>query len=125
MKWPSARFARFLVVGGVNTVLGYALYLAFERLLDYRWAYTLSYALGIAISYVLNARFVFRQPLSWRRMLAFPAVYVVQYAAGIVLLWLLVERLGLPREIAPLAVVAATIPLTYATSRLVLTRRPP
>jgi putative flippase GtrA len=122
MRWSSP-FVRFLVGGAANTAIGYLLYLAAARVMDYRWAYTTSYLLGIGISYLINSLYVFRQPLSWRRLLAFPAVYALQYAAGLALLWLFVSRLGIHKEYAPLLVVPLTIPLTFVASRLVLTYR--
>ena len=119
----SSSFLRFLAVGAANTAIGYALYLAAAQVMDYRWAYTTSYVLGIGSSYVLNSLFVFREPLSWRRLAAFPLVYLLQYLAGLGLLWLFVSRLGVPAEYGPLLVVPLTIPLTFLASRLVLTYR--
>lgn len=123
MKFPSGEFLRFLVVGAANTLIGYLLYLAANLVMDYRWAYTTSYVAGIAISYVLNSLYVFRQPLAWNKLLAFPAVYAVQFLAGLVLLWLFVSRLGIAQNLAPLLVIPLTIPLTFAISRFILTRR--
>ena len=122
MKW-SNDFTRFLIGGAANTAIGYALYLAAAQFMDYRWAYTTSYVLGIGVSYLVNSLFVFRQPLSWRRLVAFPAVYLLQYVAGLALLWLFVSRLGVPARYGPLLVVPLTIPLTFVASRLVLTYR--
>lgn len=123
MRFFSAQFVRFVVVGGANTVIGYGLYLLANRWLDYRWAYTVSYAAGIGISYLLNSWFVFRAPMSLRTFLRFPLVYAAQYVAGLVIIWCVVDRLGLPESIAPLFVVALTVPLTYALSRLVIQPR--
>lgn len=123
MKFFSARFARFLAVGAANTLIGYGLFLVANHWMDYRWAYTVSYAAGIAISYVLNSWLVFHARLSWRNLLRFPVVYAVQYAAGLALIWWLVDGLGVPEAIAPLAVVALTLPLTYALSRYILLPR--
>lgn len=120
MKSFSPQFARFLVVGVINTVLGYGLYLVAVQLMDYRWAYTLSYVVGITISFLLNTLFVFRERLSFRKFLQFPAVYVVQYVAGLAMVWLLVSRMGLAEALAPLVVIPATIPITYILSRTII-----
>lgn len=118
-----SQFARFLLGGAANTAIGYALYLAASTVMDYRWAYTTSYVIGIGISYLINSLFVFRQPLTWRKLFAFPAVYAVQYVAGLALLWLFVAQFGIPQQYGPLLVVALTIPLTFVASRLVLISR--
>ena len=68
MKWFERQGTRFLIAGAANTAIGYALYLLFNLLVDYRIAYSLSFALGIVISFVLNSVYVFRQPLRWARL---------------------------------------------------------
>ena len=78
-------FARFVLVGGANTVVTYGLYLLFLRLVSYPKAYTASYVADILISYYLNAQFVFKERLRLGRTLQFPMVYLVQYVTGIAL----------------------------------------
>lgn len=120
MRW-SSQFARFLVAGAFNTAIGYLLYLAAIQIMDYRMAYTGSYAVGIVISYLVNSLYVFRERLAWRKFLAFPAVYLLQYVTSLGLLWLLVSEVGVPQAYGPLMVIPATIPLTFVASRFVLT----
>jgi putative flippase GtrA len=115
-------FFRFLLVGGSNTLLGYVLYFLFLYFMPYLYAYTLSYCIGIVFAYVMNSRFVFRKPMSLARFLQFPVVYVIQYGLGVAILWLLVGRLAIAPELAMLGVVAATIPITFLTSRFILKR---
>ncbi|MBI4807442.1 MAG: GtrA family protein [Nitrosomonadales bacterium] len=117
-----SEFFRFLLVGGSNTLLGYALYYLLLDFIPYLYAYTLSYCIGIVFSYVMNSRFVFRQPMSLARFLQFPVVYVIQYGLGVAILWLLVGRMSISPELAMLGVVAATIPVTFLTSRFILKR---
>lgn len=93
--------------------------------MHYSAAYTIEYVTGIAISYYLNSRFVFRQPLQWKKAFQFPLVYVAQYLAGLVLLSLLVELVHIKQEFAPVLVIAATVPLTFILSRLIIKGRHP
>lgn len=113
-------FVRYLVVGAVNTVVTYALFVAAMHVMTYLLAYSGAYAAGIAIGYALQSRFVFRVPIQWRTALRFPLAYVVQYVAGAALLWLLVDYLAIARGVAALIVVAATVPLGFALNRLAL-----
>lgn len=124
MKWRDATAFRFLLVGAFNTVFGYALYLLFNLFLDYRIAYTVSFAIGIVVSFVLNSVFAFRQPLRWRRLLVYPAVYLLQYVAGLCIVWIFVDLLHQPEALAPLVAVAASLPLTFFATRFVLGARP-
>lgn len=111
---------RFLLVGVINTGLGYALYLLALQVLPYRLAYTAAFVVGIVLSYALNTYIVFRMPWSWRRLMAFPLVYAIQYVVGLVALSFLVERLAVPPVFAPLLVVIVTLPITFIASRIVI-----
>jgi putative flippase GtrA len=122
LKNTSTELIRFLLVGATNTAVAYVLYLLFLIFMPYLYAYSISYGIGVVVSYILNSRFVFRQPLSLAKFLQFPVVYVIQYGIGVVLLWLLVGKAALAPEVAMIAVVVLTIPITYLTSRFILKR---
>ena len=107
-------------MGGINTLATWLLYLALNVVLSYEVSYSLSYAAGIVLAYVLNARFVFEAPMSFRTFLKFPIVYVVQYGAGLALMRVLVSVLGCPESAAPLVVTVLTLPITFLMSRFVL-----
>jgi putative flippase GtrA len=121
-KTLQSEFPRFLLVGLTNTISSYLLYLLLLQIMPYLYAYSASYAAGVVLSYILNSRFVFRQPMSLAKFLQFPVVYLIQYSLGIAILWLLVGQLSIAPEWAMLAVVAATIPVTFITSRFILKR---
>ena len=120
MRWSDPEFRRFLLAGLFNTGLGYLLYLAFNTVVDYRLAYTLSYSVGIVVAYAVCTIFVFKRPWSWRRLLAYPSVYAAQYLAGLALIWVLVGKFGLSEAWAPLVILPATIPITFAISRFII-----
>ncbi|WP_440225594.1 GtrA family protein [Dokdonella sp. MW10] len=113
---------RFLVGGALNTGFTYLVYLLLLMAVRYEVAYVIAYLVGIVTSYLVNALLVFRQPLDRKAALAFPLVYVVQILLGTVLLRVLVEH-GIDEKVAPLIVIAATIPLTFLMTRLVLVRK--
>lgn len=113
---------RFLLVGATNTAVSYVLYLLLLEFMPYLYAYSISYSIGIVVSYILNSRFVFRQPLSLGKFLQFPIVYAIQYGLGATILWLLVGHASISPELAMIGVVAVTIPVTFVTSRFILKR---
>jgi putative flippase GtrA len=117
-----SEMTRFILVGATNTAVSYVLYLLFLDFMPYLYAYSISYGIGIVVSYILNSRFVFRQPLSMGKFLQFPVVYAIQYGLGATILWLLVGQASISPELAMLAVVAATIPVTFLVSRFILKR---
>ena len=117
------RWLRFLVGGGINTAFTYAAYLLLDTVLAYQVAYLVAYAGGVVFSYWFNAIWVFRVPLGWSGLLSYPVVYAFHYAAGALLLGLLVEYLGAPLMLAPLFVVAISVPATFVLSRWLLRDR--
>ena len=113
---------RFLLVGATNTAISYVIYLLLLEFMAYLYAYSVAYGIGIVISYILNSRFVFRQPLSLAKFLQFPVVYFIQYSIGAIILWLFIGQVGMSPEWAMAGVVAVTIPVTFLTSRFILKR---
>lgn len=108
---------RYVVAGSVNTSVTYVAYLVLLRFLPYGVAYSLAFAAGIGIAYVLQARFVFHASMSWGNLFAFPLIYVAQYAIGGVLLAWLVETGRASRELALFAVLLVTVPIGFVSSR--------
>jgi len=113
-------FLRFIVAGGVNTAVTYALFVALERLLPYLVAYAIAYAVGIGLSYLFNTGYVFRVRQRWTTALRYPLVYVAQFALGSAVMAILVEAFGVPPAIAALVAIAASIPFTFVASRIAL-----
>jgi putative flippase GtrA len=119
---PSS-FFRFAVGGGINTLLTYLLFLLLAAFMPYPIAYTITYAVGIALSYVINAFFVFRSGHDWKAMVRFPLAYAVQYLWGLALLWLLIDAFAMPRAIAMLAVIVTSTVLSYLLIKQILEPR--
>lgn len=116
-----ARIVRFLASGAFNTLLTYVLYLLLLPLLGALWSYSLAYAAGIVLAYVLNRAFVFRAHAGWKSLAAMPLIYMVQYGISIAVVALSV-RAGLRPELAPLPAIALSLPVTYLLSRIAFLR---
>ena len=110
---------RFLLVGATNTLFSYLLFLMLLSFISYVPAYSIAYCVGIVFSYFLNVLFVFRKRVSLVTFLKFPAVYVIQYALGAIVLFLLVGKAGLSPELAMIAIIVFTIPVTFLASRFI------
>lgn len=116
-KLMEINFFRFLMTGGMNTGLTYALYLLLLLVLPYVWSYTISYLCGIVLAFFLGRFVVFKSDRGVRSILYFPLVYVVQYFFGVFLLWILVAKLSFYPVLAPLVVVVLSLPVTYILTR--------
>ena len=112
-------FPRFLIAGALNTGLTYILYLGLLFLMPYVWAYSLTYVAGIVLGYALNTRWVFRKAPNLHTATVYPLSYGLNYILGVVMLWFLVEIIKLPKEIAPLVVVAISVPVMYAITKAI------
>ena len=117
--WAGEAF-RFLIGGTLNLVVGYGTYLLLLRWLHYETAYAAAYVVGIFVSYVFSALFVFRQPIRLRSALRYPLVYLVQFLLGLLMLRVSIEIFSLPAWFAPLFVNVLTIPTTFLMSRIIL-----
>jgi len=111
---------RFLLVGGLNTALSYAVYLLLLPVASYAIAYTAAYAAALGLSYLLHTAFVFRVRRTLIGALAYPLVYLAQYLVGLIVLDVAIRFLAVPKPLALLVSVAVTIPMTFALVRWVL-----
>jgi putative flippase GtrA len=112
---------RFLFVGGVNTVFGYAvfalLYVTAGHVIGYLGSLYLSYLAGVSLAFVLHRRVTFRAHATGGNpvldFLRFASVYVVALAVNTVGLPLLVEFAHLPALLAQAIMVVVTTLISY------------
>ncbi len=126
----------FLIVGGVNTLIGFGLFVAFDlafgRAVDRAIGPILgslvtlacAHVISVLIAFVLYRRFVFRVRGHVLRDLArFESVYLVAIGVNAVLLPALVG-FGAPRIPAQAAIVVLTTVISYLGHRFFSFRRP-
>ena len=111
---------RFLLVGGLNTLISYSLYLLFLGVLPYLAAFTLSYIMSIFTSYVLQAKFVFKSKIRLSAAIQFPLLYITLYFITAGLLYICVKFLSIDVILAPLLVLVITVPISFILSRLII-----
>lgn len=122
MRLGDHSLPRFVVAGALNSALTYLLYLLLLRLLSYLPAYSISYVTGIVLGYLLNAFWVFRGRPSLGSALAYPLLYMANYVLGASLLWLFVEWMKVPQQIAPLLVLCVSVPVMYLSTAAIFRR---
>lgn len=120
MKYINREFIRFVLFGGVNTLLGYLIYVILLIFLNYKVSFTITYVSSIFISYYLNSKFVFYRKVSLKKGLMYPSVYLIQYLTCMLLLHIFVEILNLSKFIAPILAVLLTVPVTFFLSRSII-----
>lgn len=123
MRSIKAESIRFLIAGGINTLLTYFIYLTFLDIFSYPIAFSISFIAGIFIAYGLNTIFVFKTLLSLRKMFQYPLIYAFQYGVGLLLLAFLVTNLGVDKRFAPLINVLLLTPLTFMLNKWFLVKK--
>ena len=93
---------RFLIVGGINTVVGYGTYALFLYLgVDYLIAFTIATIVGVINSYLWNRFFTFRSNSKALGEIAkFSLVYFISFCAGLLFLKVIVGWSGMDQYLA-------------------------
>jgi putative flippase GtrA len=125
----------FLVVGGINTVVGFGIFVACSltvgHAVDHRFGTVagslatlgMAHVLGVLFAFVMHRRFVFRVRGHLLRDLArFESVYLTTLSINAVALPVLVE-LGLHRILAQAIILAASTVVSYFGHRYFSFRR--
>ncbi|HGZ9875091.1 flippase GtxA [Staphylococcus aureus] len=117
-----AEILKFIIVGGINTLNYYVVYLLLLKLLhiEYMISHITGFLVAFVISYYLNCYFVYRVKSTWRKFISFPITQIVNVSLQTVLLYVFVSWLNLPAEIAPFAGLVITIPITFVLSKWIL-----
>lgn len=117
-----AEILKFIIVGGINTLKYYIVYLLLLKLLhiEYMISHITGFIIAFVISYYLNCYFVYRVKPTWRKFISFPITQLVNVSLQTVLLYVFVSWLNLPAEIAPFAGLIITIPITFVLSKWIL-----
>lgn len=117
-----AEILKFIIVGGINTLNYYVVYLLLLKLLhiEYMISHITGFIVAFVISYYLNCYFVYRVKPTWRKFISFPIAQLVNVSLQTVLLYVFVSWLNLPAEIAPFAGLVITIPITFILSKWIL-----
>jgi putative flippase GtrA len=101
----SRQFGRFLLAGGLAAILHWLSRFIFNLVMSYAAAIVAAYAVGMAVAFVLNKRFVF--PYSQRPVAAEMSFFVLFNLAAFPVVWVIAYVLGerllpglLPRQLA-------------------------
>lgn len=108
----------FLLVGGTNTVIGFAWFVLFDLTVGQVWGYfatlAFSHVFSVLCAFILYRTFVFRvRGHVWRDLARFEAVYLVAITINFILLPLLVEGFSLTPIAAQGLIVFVTTMISY------------
>lgn len=120
------RFVRFMMCGGVSCLIGLIItYIVSHVLPDFRidmkhfhmsnivFAHFVGYLLSLPCSYVLNSKFSFKQPLSFKKCGKFCLSYVPNYIIQMLVVFVTVDLIHLEKLIGLALAVLIAMPVTF------------
>lgn len=112
--------AWFIVVGVVNNLTGIGIFVALTLLgVGAIVSATVSYLVGMLISFFGNQRLTFRHAPGQRSpVIRFLVTNVIGYSVNVLVLWVLVHGLDVPQIAAQLVAIGCVAVCTFAMMRL-------
>ncbi|MGP4070824.1 GtrA family protein [Halobacillus sp. B29] len=113
---------RFILVGGMNTLNYYIVFLFLHNLLNFHYmaAHIAGFLISFVISFFLNTYFTYKVKPTLKKFLQFPLTQVVNVGVSSILVFVLVDLLSLNSNIAPLIAVFFTVPVTFIVTSKIL-----
>jgi putative flippase GtrA len=124
MMFADKAFWRFILVGIVNTINYYLVYLFLSNILSFHYlnAHFLSFFIGFIGSFFLNSYFTYKTKPTFKKFLQFPLTSIVNIAISTGAIFLSVQWLNLPDTVAPIIASVLPIPFTFLVTRMVLAK---
>lgn len=117
MRKSNFQFIKYIFFGGLNTLITFGLYVLLIKIeVNYIFASSICYLIGIIEGYILNACFVFASKIKFSGLSKYSLVYVVSYFINILILLCFVSILG---EDKILSQAIATVIVTLLNFKLV------
>lgn len=116
------RVFRFVIVGGINTINYYLLYLLFIHLIKFNYliAHVLAFLLSMVGSFFLNTYYTYRTKPTLKKFFQFPMTYVLNISITSFSIYVFVDLLKWDENISPLVASLIAIPFTYLLSKKIL-----
>ncbi|MCJ2148288.1 GtrA family protein [Bacillus sp. GM2] len=122
MKIVNPEFIRFAVVGAVNTLNYYAVYLLLHVLLqlNYMVSHIAAFFVSLVISFFLNCYFTFKIKPTLAKFLQFPLTQLFNLTVSSLFVYTFVNFFKMNSEAAPLVSMFLTVPLTFLVTGKIL-----
>lgn len=116
---------RFVLVGGFNTVVTYAIYCVLVIWWHPQLAWFTVFMIGLAMGFVLHTRVAFRAVLARHKALAYLLAQLTSYAFCSLVIHLGTAWLELGPRVAAAFAIGLNVPVSFVLSRRALSDRPP
>lgn len=115
---------RFIIVGVMNTIHYYVIYLLllYSLNIPYIFSHLVALVLSIIGSFYLNSYFTYRTKPTFKKFLTFPLTYIVNIGITTISLYLMVDMLHWDKVVSPFIASLLAIPFTFLLSKYILTK---
>lgn len=120
----NSQLIRFVIVGGLNTLHYYVLYLLFLHgfHINYLISHILAFIISMVGSFFMNSLFTYKQKPTLKKFFQFPLTYVVNITVTTLGTYLFVSVFKWNKDISPLIAAVSAIPFTFIVSKKILTK---
>ena len=118
------QLVRFLAVGGANTVITGAIFLALASMTSRTVAYTAAFAIGIAFAAIVTPQVVFRARASSTRRLRYVLWYLIVYLVGLGAVYVLDEFWRIGTVVIAVTAFIATAGMSFIGARYLFASGP-
>lgn len=108
---------RFVIVGGIATLLQVVLYYLLTTMMSHNWALFISYAISLIVNFLFTIFFTFQVKPSATKGAGFLTSHAINFTLQFVLINLFIY-IGIGKQIAIIPVLAICIPVNFLLVRL-------
>lgn len=116
------KFIRFAIVGCMNTLNYYILYLFLFHVVNFHYffAHVGAFLFSMVGSFFLNSYFTFKSKPTWKKFIQFPLTYVTNLLMSTIGMFLFIELFHFNETISPILAAVFAIPFTFLMSKWIL-----
>ncbi|NBJ70719.1 GtrA family protein [Clostridium sp. 1xD42-85] len=125
MNETGREFLRFIIIGVINTINYYAIYLLLHLVFDvhYLAAHITGFMVSLVGSFFLNTYFTFKVKPTWGKFLKFPITQLFNFSVTSLFVFIFTELFHVDSKITPLLAVFITVPMTFVVTGKILKKR--
>lgn len=120
-KFMNRQFMTFAIIGVMNTLLAQGLYIVFVMIgFTPTVASVVSDILPMIFSYVMNMKFTYRKPMSWKSAMAFPISYIPGIIINAIAVFVVVNVLHAPKIYAKAIAIPIAVPTNFLCMNVIV-----
>ncbi|WP_238941860.1 GtrA family protein [Bacillus sp. REN10] len=122
MKKTGLEFIKFAIIGAINTINYYAIYLLLHSLVNshYMLSHVIAFGISLVISFFLNCYFTFQVKPTLFKFVSFPLSQGFNFCLTSFLMYVLIEYVHMSSTFTPILVLFLSVPVTFVVTGKIL-----